>query len=259
MTHNNLLRTLMGVLLTLAALFGLTACDGVAAPGELGENQQLLTTCPADLKINRIVHWDGTGSGRSPEIDEERLDIIEQLARETAVCGGHLTVTGYSSSSGATVTIYDGRLALPGATDNARLRRVPEAVETIMSEISSSYEQALASLPAGGSDISGMWRLAAEQQAQLGAGYQLRYVNLTDGLDNIGVALTPGLTPEQAIELADQVNVPDLTGAEVTIAGLGRVAGDPVSSSVAESLVAFYDRLCERTGAASCLAVTDWR
>lgn len=258
MTEKTLLRGGVVATLLVAAALSLTACSGYRAPGELGENQAILDECP-DQKLNTYIQVDGTGSGRSPEADADRLEIIHGLARETAVCGGHITVAGYSASSGATVTIYDDEIALPGATDNARLRRVPEAVELIMSEITATYDEALAQLPDSGSDIAGMLRLAAEQQAQFGDDYLLRYVNLTDGLDNVGVALDENLSPDQAAALADQVPVPTLPGAEVTFAGIGRVAGDPVSSAFTESLIAFYQRLCERTDAGSCLVVTDWR
>lgn len=259
MTLNTVPRALAAVTLAGAAALALTACGDYNAPGQLGQLQQQLESCPDGLKVATRVDWDGTGSGRSTQLDTERLAIIEQLATEVAICGGHFTVTGYSSSSGATVTLYDAEITMPGATSNAQLRRVPQAVEDLMTEIESAYPEALASLPAGGSDISGVWRLASEQQAQLGDGYQFQYVNLTDGLDNVGVTLDAGLTAEQAVALANQISVPNLDGAEVTIAGIGRVAGNPVSSHLAEALVAYYDRLCERTGAASCLAVTDWR
>jgi hypothetical protein len=67
------------------------------------------------------------------------------------------------------------------------------------------------------------------------------------------------LTPEQASALADTVPVPQLPGAEVAVAGLGRVTGGTAPSDLVAGLVAYYDRLCARTGAASCLSVTDWR
>jgi hypothetical protein len=58
--------------------------------------------------------------------------------------------------------------------------------------------------------------------------------------------------------LAQQTPVPDLSGASVTVAGLGRVAGRPPASAVVEGLVAFYGALCVRTKAATCTSVTDY-
>lgn len=260
MTYNNLARTLAAITLLCTASIGLSGC-GTTAPGELGQNQRLLETCSPDTKVNSVIQWDGTNSGRTDQIDMDRLKIVEEVARKTAVCNGHLTASVFSAGSGATVTVYDGELNLPGSTENSRLRRVPDAVAEIMHHIRGSYAQAIASLPSGGTDINGLYRLASEQQAQLGDGYQLNFLILTDGFHNLsGVVLdNQELSPEQAVMLADQVNVPELPGAVITVAGLGRVAGEAAPSELVEGLVAYYDRLCENTGAASCLSVTDWR
>lgn len=259
MASNTVQRALLAGTLAAAAVLGLAGCDGVAAPGELGENQQILAACPDGLRLNTVAQIDASGSGRSPQIDAERLSIIEGLVRRTAVCGGTISVSAYSAGSAATVPIYSGELNMPGATVNARLRRVPDAVEQVMTEITKKWDDALAAVPGGGSDIAGMWRLAAEQQAQAGDGYQLVYVNLTDGLDNLSGVNIAALSADDAAAAADQVALPELPGAAVTIAGLGRVNGDPLPSSSVDALVAFYQRACESTGAASCLAVTDWR
>lgn len=261
MTYNNLARAAVAGVLSLAAALGLTACGDVTAPGELGENQQILAGCPTDQKLDTLVQWDGSGSNQSDETTSERLAIVRQLARRTAVCQGHLTVSVFSASSGSTVTVYDSEISLDGATDNARLRRVPDAVDEIMSEVEAGLSPAISSLPGGGTDINGVYRLAGEQQAQLGEGYQLVFVILTDGLNNLsGIVLdSQVLSPDQAAALADQVSVPQLPGAEVTVAGLGRIASGAAPSELVDGLVAYYDRLCENTGAASCMSVTDWR
>lgn len=260
MTYKNLPRCLAAGTLAVTAVFGLSGCDYIA-PGELGQNQRLLESCPPDTKLNSLVEWDGTSSGRTEETDAERLRIVEDIARKTAVCGGHLTVSAFSAGSASTVTVYDGDLDLPGATDAARLRRVPDAVAEVMEQVEGSYQGAISSLPAGGTDIIGLYRLAAEQQAQLGDGYRLNLVILTDGLNNLSGVVLDGqaLSPEQAVALADQATAPALPDAEVTVAGLGRVASGAAPSGLVEGLVAYYDRLCENTGAASCLSVTDWR
>lgn len=261
MTHTNLARGTLAGIIALGSALGLTACGETAVPGELGENHQILASCPTGQKLNTLIEWDGTTSNTSTDTDTDRLQIVSQLARRTAVCGGHLTVSVFSASSGSTVTVYDGEFDLPGATDNARLRHVPEAVEAAMAKVTDNYAPAIASLPAGGTDINGIYRLAGEQRAQLGDGYQLIFVVLTDGMNNLNGAVldTSALTPEQAAALADKVPVPHLPGAEVTVSGLGRLAGGAAPSDLVAGLVAYYDRLCIRTGAASCLSVTDWR
>lgn len=260
MTYNNLPRALAAGTVALAAALSLAGC-GVTAPGELGQNQQLLASCPHDKKLNTLVEWDGTGSNRSEATDASRVRIIREIARKTAVCGGHLTVSAFSAGSASTVTVYDGELELPGATDNARLRHVPDAVKDVVAKVEAAYPDAMASLPPGGTDVIGLYRLAAEQQKQLGDGYQLNFVILTDGLNNLsGVVLdSQPLTPEQAKALADHSTVPSLPGASITVAGLGRVTGSAAPSDLVEGLVAYYDRLCNNTGAATCLSLTDWR
>lgn len=259
MTSFTVPRTLAASAIAVIALLGLTGCGN--APGELGQNQQLLASCPSGKKLNTLVEYDGTGTSQSKAITSERLRIIADVARKTAVCGGHLTVSIFAAGSASTVTVYDGDLDLSGATDNARLRRVPDAVDKVVAEVKAAYPKALSSLPPGGTDVIGLYRLAEEQQAQFGKGYQLNFIVLTDGLNNLaGVDLdTRPLSPAEATALADSTPVPKLPGASVTVAGLGRVAEGAVPSGLAEGLVAYYDRLCHNTGASSCLSITDWR
>lgn len=261
MTHNNLTRAFTAGTLILVAVLGLTACGHDGPHGEQSELQRLQSSCPSGKKLNTYVAVDGTTSNSSPETDTERLRIVGDLARRTAVCGGHFTVSVFSVSSGSTVTVYDGELEIRGATEVGRLRRVPEAVDVVQAEVKAGYGPAIAALPSGGTDINGIYRLAGEQQAQLGDEYQTVFTVLTDGMNNLGgIVLNDGaLSLEQATALADQVPVPQLPGAEITVAGLGRVTGGAAPSQLVAGLVAYYDRLCARTGAASCLSVTDWR
>lgn len=257
MTYNKLRGIAAGVLMAAAATVALTSCSGTAL-GELGENQQILTTCPPDTKLASLVFVDGTTSGLTDASVQEDLAVIELVARRTAVCGGRLTVAAFSASSGSTVPIFDQAITLPGATDNARLRRVPDAVTEIMEHITASHGDAIAAVPGGGTDVVGLYRLAGEHQKQLGDGYQLNLIIRTDGLNNLGVNTERALSEDEAIALADQVVVPTLPGASIHVSGLGRVAGTPLPSTVIDGLVTFYDRLCENTSAASCTIVTDY-
>jgi hypothetical protein len=259
MTYNTLPRGFAaGLLVAGVTATILAGCTGTA-PGELGENQQILTTCPTDAKLGSLAYVDATGSGRSETTDREYLAVIESVARRTAVCGGRLTVAAFSASSGSTVPIFDQEISLHGATDNARLRGVPEKVTEIMDEIGAQYNDAMNAAPAGGTDVTGLYRLAGEHQRQLGSHYQLNFVILTDGLSNLGISTEQVLSSEEAVSLADEVTVPELAGASVSVTGLGRVAGNPLPSRVIDGLVSFYDALCAKTGASKCLSVTDWR
>lgn len=256
MTTFTVLRVGVAVCAISAALT-LSACSSLNAT--TSPDQTILAACTADKQVAADIEIDGSGSSSSDTITTERLATIADVVRRTAICGGHLRVRAFSVSSGATVTIYDDDLALPGATDNARLRRVDALVEKVMAEITAKYGDAIAALPGGGSDITSVYRLAGEYAAQLGDGYQLHLYVLTDGLNNIGTDLTSQvLTPEQATDLASTVSVPALSGSSITVAGLGRIDGDPAPSALVEGLVAFYNALCVKTGAKICVSVTDY-
>lgn len=244
-----------------ACLCTVTACSGPATPGsgELGQDQAALAAC-AGVRPAAMVTIDVTGTGRDQSIAEQHLGAVRAVVRRTAICSGHLRVTAFAGTSAATRPLYEGELQLAGATDIARLRKVPALVDDVIATVTKGYQAALAAPPPGdGSDIIGQYRLAGEYAVQLGSGYTLDYTLLTDGLQNTGMsAITHALSPDEAKSLADKVAVPSLKGATVTLAGLGRVAGSPPQSDMVEGLVRFYDAVCARTGAAKCTSVTDF-
>lgn len=249
-------RAISAGILTIAAAAGLASCSG-SMLGQLGSDLATVETCPGE-QFASFVLVDGTGVAGSEIVTEINLETLESIARRTAICGGRLTVGAFSAGSASTAPVYDGELELHGATDIARLKKVDELLAEVMTEVRENYGPAIASLPQTGTDVVGLYRLAAEHAAQL-EGYAVEFTILTDGVNNLGINAGVVLTGEEAVALADTVEVPDLTGVTVTVAGLGRVAGDPLPSEMVEGLVAFYDRLCENTGASSCLSVTDWR
>lgn len=246
---------LLGVMLVVLA----TAC-GVGSPhGELGENQQILASCDTSAPPAALIAVDGTGSSASEQVAAERMSAIESIVRRTAVCSGQLRVLVFSSSSASTVPLFDGSLHPAGATDNARLKRLPKLVEGVMTQIRTAYGPAVARLDQGGSDITAQYRLASEWIGQVGSQSRLHLYMLTDGFQNISVNLgARPLSKAEAATLANRVSVPKLPGASVVVAGLGKVAGAPPRSDVVEGLVAYYDALCRRSGAATCVSVTDY-
>lgn len=234
-------------------------CQTGSPRGDLAANQRILATCDPAAPPASFVQIDGTGSSHSEAIATERMTAIESIVRRTAICSGHLRVIVFSASSAATAVLFDGSLQMHGATENARLKRVPDAVTEVMEQVRAGYEPAVKGLHQGGSDITSQYRLASEWIGQLGEPYRLHVTILTDGCQNIGVDLcSQPLSKQEATALGDQVAVPQLSGASVTVAGLGRVAGSPSSSEVVEGLVAYYDALCQRTTAARCVSVTDY-
>lgn len=188
------------------------------------------------------------------------MAAVEAITTRTAICSGRLRVSVFSSSNSATSTLYEGALSLHGATDNARLKRVPKLVDRIMQQIREAYAPAVKQLDRGGSDITAQYRLASEWIAQVSGKSRLHLYLLTDGLQNVGATKLGGepLSKNRARVLANQVTMPKLPTAESTVAGLGRVAGKPPRSETTEGLVAFYDALCRKTGAARCVSLSQY-
>lgn len=120
----------------LAVLVMLTGCGTGSSPrGELAENQRILASCDSSAPPGSLVEIDGTGSSASEEIVAERMAVVESVARRTAVCSGHLRVVVFSASSAATTTLFDGPLRMHGATENARLKHVPDAVADVIQKV----------------------------------------------------------------------------------------------------------------------------
>ncbi len=245
-----------GILIAFAVLIMALAGCASQAPGELGRYQSMLANCP-DHPVNLYGAVDGSGTSQDDTIAREHLRSIEAEVERVAVCGGHVSIVAFGTNS-VTAPIYDGDLNVEGATDLAKLRRVPALVDEVMAEITKNYKPAIALLPAGGTDVTGLFRLLGEAR-DLRPDMQLQATIYTDGLTNQGVVIDHALTDAEAKALADTVAVPDLSGASLAVVGIGRVAGDPLPSDFIAGLKAFYTRLLERTGADKTLVVTDGR
>jgi hypothetical protein len=244
------------------ATIGLVAgCGSSSSPATaLAQDKATLAGCDSSHAPASWVAIDGTGSSAADSIYKERLAAVESIARTTAVCSGYLRVIVFSASSVATTVLYDGSLVQPGATENARLLRVPGAVASVMDQVKKGYGPAVTGLEPHDSDILGQYTNAAQWTQQLGGGYRLHLYLLTDGFETAHFnfyAQPP--TPDNSASLAQQVAVPSLAGAEVVTAGLGREAGPAAPSTVVDGLVAFYNAVCHKTGAAKCVSVSDYQ
>ncbi|WP_133977331.1 hypothetical protein [Kribbella voronezhensis] len=247
------------ILFSLVFVALLVGCGSQPGVDHLSVDKVTLKSCPKDMRYATKIDLDVSGSGRTPELDGPRLNIIKEQARTTAICGGHLLVTVFSATSAATVALYDDELTLPGATDNARLRRVSKLIDDISEKVTAAYPPAIKKVSPAHSDITAQFRLAAEYRTQLGSDYRLRLVILTDGLQTVGRRVTTPIEIAQARAVGMTVNVPRLPDATVTVAGVGKVAaGSAPSSGMTNALIGFWDGVCRRSQAAQCTIVTDY-
>ncbi len=262
MTRSKVMRHgLLGLVMPLALV--LASCSGTASIGELGALQARLTNCPTNgQELAALDSEDASGSARGDQLMNTRLPVIRDILTQVAVCGGRARVVAFSSSAAATATIYDGELKPAGATDNARLRRVPSMVDAAMQKVTANYAPAVASLPPGGTDVFSQFELGREYLDQLsgtGVKTKLWLVIQSDGIQTVGAQLAnPNLTAIQGAAIGASVPMPRLPGAEVLVTGVGKTAGDPPPTSYVNALKAAYLAACKNTHAASCTVVTDY-
>ena len=262
MTHSNALRITVFGLVAFSAL-ALSGCSETSTASELGALQIRLTDCPADHReLAAFISDDASGTGRSDNLSHTRLDVIRDVLTQVAVCGGRAKIVAFSSSAAATATIYESELKPAGATENARLRRVPALIDAAMETVNANYASAVESVPPGGTDVFSQLTLGREyiyQLASFGTDPSLWLVIQSDGIQTVGSHLAdPSLTPEQGTAIGSNVAVPQLPGVDVLITGIGKTAGDPPSTTYIDALKAAYQAACENTSAASCTIVTDY-
>lgn len=241
--------------LTLAATATFAACTGTSGAGNRQSDEQIAAACPSS-PIATTIGIDGTGSYQSKKAKAENLRIISGFVRRTAICGGHLRVFGFASSTGGTVPLFEGDLQADAPTDNAKLRKAGKLADQTLQTITDQYDPAFANLAGSGSDILGMLTLLQQANAQYPDHTPVDLL-LTDGLTNIGADPTTVTTPDAATSLADAQRAPDLTGAEVSVIGIGREASGEIPSAVIENVTVFWQRICENTHAASCQISTE--
>lgn len=243
-------KTILAVAAAAIAPMGLAACGTAGAVTQLGELKSVAGTCPANAHLAAYVAWDARRALRGPHIAAVRLDSLENTAEKVAACGGSLRVVAFGPTAASTARLYDGQLRPRGATENARLLRVPELAAQVRGRVERALPGALAELSGRGADPLSQFTAAEQFRSQLGPGYALHVVIETSGVVRGFDAATADVATNEA--------VPNLQGADVVVAGLGKAGrGAPTPSAVVEALRRFYARICERTHASSCLVITD--
>jgi len=253
MTSTTLART------TLAGFVSLSLLSAAACAQSAPTHSPAPNGCPVDAPLALFAGIDMTGSGNYDGRAASDLATVEAVAVRAATCAGELIVVAHSSSSGSTVTLFEGSIEVRGATEAARARKAPEAVEAIMPTIEAAYEAASSILPTTGSDVLGMFSLVAEVDEQFPDAH-LEATLISDGVDTVSFAPSSLTSSDEAVAAADQLPVPDLTGVEMlTMIGIGHVAGEPLTTTTVEAMKVAYERFGERSGAAQTLVVTERR
>lgn len=245
----------LGAALVLASTLLLASCT--SGHGTAGADQQIAASCPS-RSIASTTGIDVTGSFHSDAVKATTLEAIRAEVRRTAICGGHLRVFAFASSTGATAMLYDGDLLVEAPTENARLRKAGKVADQIMATITEQYELALTGVTGTGSDPLGMLTLLAQSNA-LYPDHELSNLLVTDGVITVGIDPTAVPDAAAARVLADQQTVPSLAGAEVSIVGIGKQGTGELPSSVIANLTAFWEQVCQNAGAAACHVSTEGR
>lgn len=242
---------------TLALALTVAGC-GQSPVGEAGTLAELAKSCP-DGQVDATVDVDGSGSQDGARISAQALDVVSDQATWVAVCGGRLRVMVFATNAAETAVLFDESLQTEGATQIARLRRVPERVDQVTAQVEAAYAEALVDLPRDQSDVMSQFGLIQEHIAQLPDSTTASLVVVTDGLDTTVPGLADGaLTVQRAAELAHTVHTADLSGLNVAVVGVGRTSGDRLPTSAIDGLKRFYTDVLESSGAASVTVATDY-
>lgn len=237
--------------LVVVGLLFATIMTGCSASSGTSSTQE----CPAST-LAAEAYVDATGSALSEQNKTLHLDAIDHVIDRVATCSGTLSVEAFGSSSGQTVPIYSGSLSVEAPTENAERRKAEKLADEVSGEIRGHYDEAIGRVHASSTDVVGLLRLIKEAQTQRPDAVH-EVLILTDGFTNVSVDPSSVSSTEDAQGLADSLNVPDLSGVTLRIIGVGRSSTE-VPSAVIERVTAFWERLCERTGA-SCTVATNWQ
>ena len=197
-----------------------------------------------------VVMIDGSATQADQGLLAEQAALVAGVAQATSEECGRLRVERFRGSASDVDTIVDREVTPEGATDGARDRNRPAVVD----EVRRAVQQAVAaSPPRGGSDPLGAiargGRLLNQDRRE-----HRRLVILSDGVQSHDPNLaTAELTAATAPRFVDAAGpLPDLSGIELVVAGVGRVSGSKPPTTYVNGLIAFYNEACRRSGAASC-------
>ncbi len=237
----------MKVLITSIAVLSMLCGCGLAPPGvgpeELGRLQRIHDrVCPHDEDVVAVVGNDASDSVAESLWPSRRVAIQSEVEL-AAACNGVIKISEFARSSGATKLLYQGDLKPAGATLNARLRKVPELVSSVMSQVELAHAAKSPTFARTGTDVSGMFISAAAFLNDYPHAGVRRYTLLTDGW-----------TEYSAIP-------PKMPGVQIRIAGVGVFDTSekkaPKEGAIAKAR-ARIDEYCHATGATCEPATSDY-
>jgi hypothetical protein len=193
---------------------------------------------------------DGSATQADAGLLAEQVTLVAGIAQATSEECGRLRVERFRGSASDVDTIVDREMTPKGATDGVRDRNRAAVVDDVRRAV---QEAVAASPPRGGSDPLGAIargrRLLNQDRRE-----HRRLVVITDGVQshepNLATAELTAATASRFLDAAGPL--PDLSGIDVVVAGVGRVSGAKPPTSYVNGLIAFYNEACRRSGAASC-------
>ncbi|MFJ8333267.1 OmpA family protein [Streptomyces sp. NPDC094437] len=257
-------RRLLAVALSLTAVAAVSGCGAFDPPraqpcawldrgSDAADGTRSQTVVLADRSPSTRPDK-ATPEDRVPDWAATLLDA-QELALP-ALEGGNLSVAGFDGTR-ATVNWEVNRTLVTPVTGNDTLKKDRRSGRRGCLE--KRLRQLSAEAPSTGrTDVLGALAAADDQ---LGTGHgRRRIVVATDGLTNTGCADLRSAGFDGTAEIEETVRrcreageLPDLTGTEVNLVGIGRAARGGVPSSPQTAwLAAFWSRLCKATGASSC-------
>ena len=205
--------------------------------------------CVGDRRLT-VVMIDGSATQADTGLLAEQAALVAAVAGDVSEECGRLRVERFRGSASDVDTILDRELTPDGATEGARARNRTDVV----ADVRRAVEEAVSASPArGGSDPLGAIARGARLLNQ-DRRDRRQLVVVTDGVQSHGPNLaTAELSPATAVRFVDGAGtLPDLSGIDLVVTGVGRVSGPKPPTSYVNGLVAFYAEACRRAQAASC-------
>lgn len=208
--------------------------------------------CPADGLVE-VSLVDISASGRNEVILGERLDAVQVAGEKAADCDGELVAIAWSGSSSSSKILFSGTIPIAGATEIGRDRKIPAAISKVMDEIRSNLSVALKDIAPDKSDLAGAFYLLGDvASARAGQGKVLEVNVFTDAISTGGNTRIndPGLTKDRIQAIVAAQSLPTLEGMNVSIRGVGRVAGvAPPPQDYIQLVQEYASGMCAKTGA----------